>query len=145
MTIKEVMEKQFRTRGEYTKEVADFINDLCPADRSEAMKVLHEQMNEGNGTFYATPEMEAMKEEFDVPFYPHKTYRVLDSLDGIPLDTRIPLSEWIPPMDSEVAVISNKRMIGIVKGIKNNCVLIYAQGSRYDEMISLDGHWMRIV
>lgn len=77
--------------------------------------------------------------------HPHKTYRVLDSLDGIPLDTRIPLSEWIPPMESEVAVISNKRMIGVVKAIKNNCVLLYAQGTRYEEMVSLDGHWMRIL
>jgi len=36
------------------------------------------------------------------PTYPHKTYRVLDSLDGVPLDRRIPLSEWIPPFGTKV-------------------------------------------
>jgi len=78
--------------------------------------------------------------------YPHKTYRILDSLDGIPLDKRFKLSEWIPPFGVDVCILHangswNK---GSVNGIFENYIEISEEG--YDDSsVMWDGHWMRIV
>ena len=74
----------------------------------------------------------------------HKTYRILDSLDGIPLDTRIPLSEWIPPFLVNVILIyDNKWSEGFFSGVEGDGLLFQLsdKGCKY----ILDGHWMRIV
>lgn len=79
------------------------------------------------------------------PTYPHKTYRVLDSLDGVPFDTRIPLSEWVPPFGVEVLFIFKE------KSLFSSIMKIYKNGLAFDNnMIGanwkhFDGHWMRIV
>jgi len=76
--------------------------------------------------------------------YPHRTYRVLDSLDGIPFDKRIPLSEWIPPFLKIVLLITeDDQVIGqLTKIIENE---IWFNCSFKNKIIPLDGHWMRIV
>ena len=55
------------------------------------------------------------------PTYPHRLYRVLDSLDGIPFDTRIPLSEWVPPFLKIVLLITeDDQVIGQLTKIIEN-------------------------
>lgn len=85
------------------------------------------------------------------PSYPHKTYRILDSLDGIPLDKRFKLSEWIPPMEKELIFIDSKNwakgkldslMIDTVRG---SYARVKEEGQPNLQKISLDGEWMRIV
>jgi hypothetical protein len=89
------------------------------------------------------PDEEIGKLNFGKPTYPHKTYRILDSLDGIPLDKRIPLSEWIPPVGKKVLVITeNWFMDGFFERIESKIIFETAQGSK---ALTLDGHWMRIV
>lgn len=94
------------------------------------------------------PDEEIGKLNFGKPTYPHKTYRILDSLDGIPLDTRIPLSEWIPPMGPKglVAFISEGWFEkGYLLSIEETRVFIrYGEGKSASFEIK-DGHWMRIV
>jgi hypothetical protein len=76
--------------------------------------------------------------------YPHKTYRILDSLDGIPLDTRIPLSEWIPPCKSEVLFISkDRKLLGEFVRIDFEGVIVRDKPGFHFTIP--DGHWMRIV
>ncbi|ATN95016.1 hypothetical protein [Leptospira phage LE4] len=80
---------------------------------------------------------------FDSPTYPHKTYRILDSLDGIPFDKRIPLSEWIPPFGVEVLWINEKlghRFFSELDKITPYGIIVSPGGVRVE-----DGHWMRIV
>lgn len=77
------------------------------------------------------------------PSYPHKTYRILDSLDGIPLDTRFKLSEWIPPFQKDVLfIIKGKMFIGHIWKLQES---IIALGGSNELIKNLDGHWMRIV
>jgi hypothetical protein len=74
--------------------------------------------------------------------YPHKTYRVLDSLDGIPLDTRIPLSEWIPPFGKEVLwIFKDSRFFSELDRVGSQGITVSAMDIR----LPLSGHWMRIV
>jgi len=78
--------------------------------------------------------------------YKFKTYRILDSLDGIPMDTRIPLSEWIPPMGVEVCFIEYGNEYwhkGFVVSVAKTFAVIEVGVKRMD--VLLDGHWMRIV
>ncbi len=80
--------------------------------------------------------------------YPnHKNYRILDSLDGIPLDTRIPLSEWIPPMGAEVLwVIDKSAYMGHFGGLNiDGLVILDSDDVMISVIDNLDGHWMRIV
>lgn len=78
------------------------------------------------------------------PTYPHRLYRVLDSLDGIPFDTRIPLSEWVPPFLKIVLLITeDDQVIGqLTKIIENE---IWFNCNFKNKIVPLDGHWMRIV
>jgi hypothetical protein len=79
------------------------------------------------------------------PTYPHKTYRILDSLDGIPLDTRIPLSEWIPPFLQRVLFIKNDEFKAVyVCDISKDGLNVF-DGVSNLILSDLDGHWMRIV
>jgi len=76
----------------------------------------------------------------------YKTYRILDSLDGIPLDKRIPLSEWIPPFGEEVLILSKfLKAVGHVKAITNGNRITFWMNHKADMNLDLDGHWMRIV
>jgi len=75
--------------------------------------------------------------------YKFKTYRILDSLDGIPLDKRIPLSEWIPPFGKKVLLITKDWfMDGYFDRVESKIIFETVKGSKAS---SLDGHWMRIV
>ena len=83
---------------------------------------------------------------FDSPTYPHKIYRILDSLDGIPLDTRIPLSECIPPFGVELVFIDSVNWVkGCLVSIMESYVNILVEGESEPDMMEIDGHWMRIV
>jgi hypothetical protein len=96
------------------------------------------------GAPVASPEEMA---QYNEPIYPHKVYRVLDSLDGIPLDTRIPLSEWIPPQDKDVLIIiKDHYFVGTISGIRSSGMSYNNkfEGGSYAGL-GLDGHWMRIV
>jgi len=78
--------------------------------------------------------------------YKFKTYRILDSLDGIPLDKRIPLSEWIPPFGEEVLILSKfLKAVGHVKAINHGNRITFWMNYKADMNLDLDGHWMRIV
>lgn len=91
--------------------------------------------------------LEKMSEDcFTPPSYPHKTYRILDSLDGIPLDTRIPLSEWIPPFGKEVLwIFGDEYVKGVWHNHNANGLIIRIGESKFQTIKDLDGHWMRIV
>lgn len=76
--------------------------------------------------------------------YPHKTYRILDSLDGIPLDTRFKLSEWIPPFGVDVNFVHNDDFDrGHVHCIAKEGIIV--KWRSLDCVFEADGHWMRIV
>lgn len=79
--------------------------------------------------------------------HPHRTYRVLDSLDGVPFDKRIPLSEWIPPFEVEVLFIIGKNFFkGNLNQITKDEITLRELGEGEWEIVkTLDGHWMRIV
>ena len=88
---------------------------------------------------------EALSKIGNMPVNPaHKTYRVLDSLDGISFDKRIPLSEWIPPCKLEVLFISKSiHLFGeFVRIDFQGIIMKDKDGFHY--MLE-DGHWMRIV
>jgi len=75
--------------------------------------------------------------------YKFKTYRILDSLDNVPLDKRIPLSEWIPPVGKKVLLITKDWfMDGYFDRVESKIIFETVEGSK---AFSLDGHWMRIV
>jgi len=75
--------------------------------------------------------------------YKFKTYRILDSLDNVPLDKRIPLSEWIPPVGKKVLLITKDWfMDGYFDRVESKIIFETVKGSK---AFSLDGHWMRIV
>ena len=74
----------------------------------------------------------------------YKTYRVLDSLDGVPLDKRIPLSEWIPPIGVDVNFIHNGDFDrGQIQCIDKHGIIVKWRGLAC--VFESDGHWMRIV
>ncbi|ATN94991.1 hypothetical protein [Leptospira phage LE3] len=79
--------------------------------------------------------------------YKFKTYHILDSLDEIPLDKRIPLSEWIPPFGKSIMFIISEDRCAWAKitGIHNGGICIQHMMDDSEDMIPLDGHWMRIV
>lgn len=80
--------------------------------------------------------------EFSIS-YPHKTYRILDSLDDIPLDKRFKLSEWIPPFQKDVVfIIKGKAFVGHIWKLQES---IFALGGSNELIKDLDGEWMRIV
>lgn len=80
------------------------------------------------------------------PTYPHRLYRVLDSLDGIPFDTRMPLSEWIPPFGVDLIFISDADWYrGIVHAMDQRFIYLLVKGEEKECIVPLDGHWMRIV
>lgn len=98
-----------------------------------------------SGSAISEATKEALLKIGKIPMTPaHKTYRVLDSLDGIPLDTRIPLSEWIPPPRAKVLLITGERYFEAwVQYIDNEGIRI---GSKDLDFFTIaDGHWMRIV
>jgi hypothetical protein len=76
--------------------------------------------------------------------YKHTTYKVLDSLDDVPLDTRISMSEWLPPFGAEVTFIHNGDFDrGHLHCIAKEGIII--KWKTLDCIFKLDGHWMRIV
>ena len=79
--------------------------------------------------------------------HPHKTYRILDSLDGIPFDTRIPLSEWIPPTSVLLVFIEKDNWFrASLESISRTHARIIEEGDRDEYLVRLlDGYWMRIV
>lgn len=78
--------------------------------------------------------------------FSHKTYRILDSLDGIPLDTRFKLSEWIPPYNEELIFVNSDYWCkGFLVSIKESYVNIQEEEKSKLTAINLDGKWMRIV
>lgn len=86
------------------------------------------------------------KDDWKIWDYPHRTYRVLDSLDGIPFDTRIPLSEWIPPFGVDLIFISDADWYrGIVHAMDQRFIYLLVKGEEEECIVPLDGHWMRIV
>ena len=95
-----------------------------------------------NNPMVIDPELYGAKVETKT--YPHKTYRILDSLDGIPLDTRMPLNEWIPPCKFEVLFISkDRRLLGEFVRIDFEGVIVRDKPGFHFTIT--DGHWMRIV
>jgi len=90
---------------------------------------------------------EALSKIGNMPVNPaHRTYRVLDSLDGIPFDTRMPLSEWIPPFGVDLIFISDADWYrGIVHAMDQRFIYLLVKGEEKECIVPLDGHWMRIV
>ena len=116
----------------------------------ERKQEILEAMNRYNETGKPIPE-EWVKEYDELsglidegsPTYPHKTYRVLDSLDGVPFDKRIPLSEWVPPFGKPILYIEDDTFLPCsFEGISNAVLLQTMNGIKE---ANLDGHWMRIV
>lgn len=85
------------------------------------------------------------------PSYPHKAYRVLDSLDSVPFDTRIPLSEWVPTFGVDLIFIDSvnwtkgKLDSVIIDPVRGGHARIKEESQPNLQKINLDGHWMRIV
>lgn len=76
--------------------------------------------------------------------YKSTTYKVLDSLDDVPFDTRIPMSEWLPPFGERVVFIWGELFYdGELSEISENGVVIY--NGKQNQTVNLEGHWMRIV
>lgn len=116
----------------------------------ERKQEILEAMNRYNETGKPIPE-EWVKEYDELsglidegsPTYPHKAYRVLDSLDSVPLDKRIPLSEWVPPFGKPILYIEDDTFLPCsFEGISNAVLLQTMNGIKE---ANLDGHWMRIV
>lgn len=85
------------------------------------------------------------KDDWKIWTYPHKTYRVLDSLAGVPLEKRIPLSEWIPPIEERVCFIWDKLFcVGCFVEINSEGFWIQQDNGK-GMNANLDGHWMRIL
>jgi len=77
--------------------------------------------------------------------FPHKAYRILDSLDNVQLDKRIPLSEWVPPYKGQVAVIKEDCFFrGTFYAIVESGVEFKDEKGMF-EVLPIDGHWMKIV
>ena len=82
------------------------------------------------------------------PTHPHRAYRVLSSLDGIPFDTRIPLSEWIPPIGERVCFIYDGGLFYAAEVnaiVGQGLMLTLDNGVHRSDAVNTDGHWMRIV
>ena len=77
-----------------------------------------------------------------------KKYRILESLEGIPLDTRIPLDKIIPPFNKYVMfifedVFAKGKLWKIDDGLV--CLSGDIASSKYKTLEELTGYWMRIV
>jgi len=140
------------TGSEFCEQVAEILGIEKPRFGKSLDEKLSENyhirqiIDENSGPTFAEV-AEALKgDPKDMPFnYLHRTYRVLDSLDGVPLDKRIPLSEWVPPMGAEVLFIFKE------KSLFSSIMYIGKNGLAFDNnMIGanwkhFDGHWMRII
>lgn len=100
------------------------------------------RQNMGEGALTNEDVMELLGDK--VGYGSYKTYRVLDSLDGVPFDTRIPLSEWVPPIGKRVLVISESlQFMGAFQTVERGICFQEDNGSIH---CFIDhGHWMRIV
>lgn len=113
--------------------------------------LIAESLGIGKPVFNEVNDQNDHTESHMKPSYPHKTYRILDSLDGIPLDKRFKLSEFpLPPFGKEVLfVIKGKFFRACVSEIKQNVIVLGGAdrgfANDYLEHKDLDGHWMRIV
>lgn len=144
-----------KTGSEFCERVAEILGIEKPVFGDKFIKAFEPNEEEINkGIDKAEKEWQAKDKvgedlkEFGIPIqptHPHRTYRVLDSLDVIPFDTRMPLSEWIPPMGAEVIfIVKNEVIPGHVKSIGYNHCIVWAKTNK-EEYVPLDGHWMRIV
>lgn len=146
------------TGSEFCERVAEILGIEKPVFGDKFIKAFEPNEEEINkGIDKAEKEWQAKDkvgedlEKFGIPIqptHPHRVYRVLDSLDDIPFDTRIPLSEWIPPFDINVLfIMKDYYSMGRVREIKEGFICLGGDISeRYKTLSkSLDGHWMRIV
>ena len=142
------------TGSEFCERVAEILGIEKPVFGDKFIKAFEPNEEEINkGIDKAEKEWQAKDkvgedlEKFGIPIqptHPHRTYRVLDSLDGIPLDKRIPLSEWIPPPREKVLLITGERYFEAwVQYIDNGGIRIGSEG--LDFFTIADGHWMRIL
>lgn len=73
----------------------------------------------------------------------YRTYRVLASLDGVDMDTRIPMEQFIPPVGERVLLITKEWfLIGYFDRIESKIICETGQGVK---ALTLGDHWMRIV
>lgn len=139
------------TGFEFCERVAEILGIEKPVFGKSLDEMLSENchiqqiIDENSGPTFAEIDEALKGDPKDMPFnYPHRTYRVLDSLDSIPLDKRIPLSEWIPPPREKVLLITGERYFEAwVQYIDNEGIRIGSEG--LDFFTIADGHWMRIV
>jgi len=131
------------TGSEFCERVAEILGIEKPVFGDKFIKAFEPNEEEINkGIDKAEKEWEVKE---GAPSYPHRLYRVLDSLGVVPFDKRMPLSEWIPPMGAEVIfIVKNEVIPGHVKSIGYNHCIVWAKTNK-EEYVPLDGHWMRIV
>ena len=101
------------------------------------------RQNMGEGALTNEDVMELLGDK--VGYGSYKTYRVLDSLNGVPLDKRIPLSEWIPPFLQRVLFVKNDEFKSVYVCDVSKDGLSVFDGVSNLILSDLDGHWMRIV
>lgn len=80
--------------------------------------------------------------------YPHKTYNILDSLDNIPMDTRISFADLIPPFSTDQN-INEVLLITKEKTIIARLLTIHHGGIRFSKegkvtKADFDDYWMKI-
>lgn len=142
------------TGSEFCERVAEILGIEKPVFGDKFIKAFEPNEDEINkGIDKAEKEWQAKDkvgedlEKFGIPIqptHPHRTYRVLDSLDGIPLDKRIALSEWIPPIGVDVNFIHNGDFDrGQIQCIDKHGIIVKWRGLAC--VFESDGHWMRIV
>lgn len=142
------------TGSEFCERVAEILGIEKPVFASgyiEAFEPNEEEINKGidkaEKEWQAKDKVGEDLEKFGIPIqptHPHRLYRVLDSLDGIPFDTRIALSEWIPPMGVDVNFIHNGDFDrGQIQCIDKHGIIVKWRGLAC--VFESDGHWMRIV
>ena len=131
------------TGSEFCERVAEILGIEKPVFGDKFIKAFEPNEEEINkGIDKAEKEWEVKE---GAPSYPHRLYRVLDSLGVVSFDKRMPLSEWIPPMGAEVIfIVKNEVIPGHVKSIGYNHCIVWAKTNK-EEYVPLDGHWMRIV
>ena len=141
------------TGSEFCERVAEILGIEKPVFGKSLDETLSENchiqqvIDENSGPTFAEIAESLKGDPKDMPFnYPHRLYRVLDSLGGIPFDKRIPLSEWIPPMGERVCFIWGELFYaGFVLQIDQRGLFVQQDKEGYSKSVNLDGHWMRIV
>jgi len=132
------------TGSEFCERVAEILGIEKPVFASDLKDKLVKKLEMHDRMERPLPEVDITKTETTT--YPHRTYRVLESLEGVPFDKRIPLSEWIPPFGVDLIFISDADWYrGIVHAMDQRFIYLLVKGEEKECIVPLDGHWMRIV